>query len=78
MELTEKYTVKDLFDKTEDKTIAELEGSPLTFGGYVRFNRFSGNIGFLTINDGSCFENLQIVPRGDRETSCHTGSQTAV
>jgi asparaginyl-tRNA synthetase len=61
MDLVEKITIKGLFDKVEDKTIDELEGQQLTFGGYVKFNRFSGNIGFLTINDGSCFNSLQIV-----------------
>lgn len=78
MELTEKYTVKDLFDKAEDKTITELEGSLLTFGGYVRFNRFGGNIGFLTINDGSCFENLQIVYSDKKNDAIKMGASLEV
>lgn len=61
MDLNEKYTVKSLYDKVANKTIEELEGAELTFGGFVRTNRFSGNIGFVSINDGSCFSNLQVV-----------------
>lgn len=61
MDLNEQYTVKSLFDKVTDKTIENLEGKELTFGGFVRTNRFNGNIGFISINDGSCFDNLQIV-----------------
>lgn len=61
MTLHERLTIKDLFDKNEDGSIKELEGKEFEFGGYVRFNRYSGNIGFLSINDGSAFDNLQIV-----------------
>ena len=61
MDLQEKYTISDLFKKVEDKTINELEGVEMTFGGFVRFNRFGGNIGFVALNDGSCFDNLQVV-----------------
>jgi asparaginyl-tRNA synthetase len=65
MELNEKYSVSDLFKKVKDGTINQLEGTQMTFGGYVRFNRFGGNIGFVSINDGSCFDNLQIVYNQD-------------
>ena len=61
MEVKETYTIKELFDKVTDKSIETLEGIELSFGGFVRFNRFSGNIGFVSINDGTCFDNLQIV-----------------
>ena len=61
MDLKENYTISDLFKKVADGSINELEGKKLSFGGFVRFNRFSGNIGFVSINDGSCFDNLQIV-----------------
>lgn len=61
MDLQEKYTISDLFKKVEDKTINELEGVEMTFGGFVRFNRFGGNVGFVALNDGSCFDNLQVV-----------------
>ena len=61
MDLQEKYTISDLFKKVADNTIAELEGVEMTFGGFVRFNRFGGNVGFLALNDGSCFDNLQVV-----------------
>ncbi len=61
MELQEKYSIKDLYSKLEDGTLGELEGTKVSFGGFVRFNRYGGNIGFVSINDGSCFDNIQIV-----------------
>lgn len=61
MDLTEKLTVKDLFAKAKDGSLTPYDGSLRTFGGFVRNNRTFGEIGFITLNDGSCFDNLQIV-----------------
>ena len=33
--------------------------------GWVRTNRDSGSIGFIALNDGTCFKNIQIVYSGD-------------
>ncbi|MDY6094299.1 MAG: asparagine--tRNA ligase, partial [Candidatus Enteromonas sp.] len=33
--------------------------------GWVRTNRDSGSIGFIALNDGTCFKNIQIVYNGD-------------
>lgn len=41
--------------------ISSYAGKKVTVGGWVRSNRDSKNIGFLTISDGSCFQTLQIV-----------------
>ncbi len=61
MDLKENYTVKDLYEMAEEGTLSSLEGKKLSFGGYVKTNRFSGNIGFVSLNDGTCFSNIQIV-----------------
>lgn len=67
MDLKEKYTVNDLYQKVKDHSIDTLEGAKLTFGGFVRSNRFGGAVGFVSINDGSCFDNLQVVYGEDFE-----------
>ena len=40
---------------------AEYVGKEVTVGGWVRSNRDSKNFGFLMINDGTFFEQLQVV-----------------
>ncbi|MCF0228596.1 MAG: asparagine--tRNA ligase [Parasporobacterium sp.] len=40
---------------------APADGSMITVAGWVRTSRESKNVGFLEINDGSCFGNLQII-----------------
>ena len=49
-------------------TIAQLYADQATFGGqtvtvagWARTIRAMKNLGFLTLNDGSCFKNLQVV-----------------
>ena len=37
------------------------DGSKVVVAGWVKTSRESKNIGFLEINDGSCFKNLQII-----------------
>jgi len=37
------------------------EGTVMTVSGWVRTSRESKTIGFLEINDGSCFRNLQVI-----------------
>ena len=49
-------TVKELFKET-DKYI----GKEVKVGGWVRSVRDSKTFGFIVLNDGSCFETLQIV-----------------
>ena len=40
---------------------AQFSGKKVSVGGWVRSNRDSKKIGFLTLSDGSCFRQLQIV-----------------
>lgn len=52
-----KYTIiKDLFSK-----IDTYEQKEITLSGWVKTLRDSKNFGFIEINDGSCFKNVQIV-----------------
>lgn len=49
-------TVKELF-----KQSIELHQKPIKVAGWVRNNRAQKAFGFLDLNDGTCFESLQIV-----------------
>ena len=60
MELHESLTIKDIYQKIQNAP-ESLEGLTIEIGGYVKSNRSSKAIGFLAVNDGSCFDNLQIV-----------------
>ena len=49
-------------------TVRELFADPaaylsreITLGGWIRTVRDSKNFGFIELNDGSCFKNLQLV-----------------
>lgn len=53
MELTE---IRDLYRSKE-----KYEGKEVTVGGWIRSNRDSKAFGFIVLNDGTFFENLQIV-----------------
>lgn len=54
--MKEKLTIKDLF-KTKEKYIDKT----VTISGWIRTLRTSKNFGFIELNDGSFFRNLQIV-----------------
>lgn len=48
--------VKQLFSKAK-----ELQGQEVTIMGWVRTNRAQAQFGFLNVNDGTYFDNLQVV-----------------
>lgn len=73
MDLTEKYDAKRLYQECLDKK-TDLEGSEVTLGGYVKNNRFLGQVGFLAVNDGSCFDAVQIVYTDKKYDSIRLGS----
>ena len=50
--------VKTILSNLKDK---KLEGKEVEIKGLVKSNRFMGNVGFIQINDGSCFESAQVV-----------------
>lgn len=45
---------------------APKDGSKITVTGWVKTSRESKNVGFLEINDGSCFGNLQVILDADK------------
>ena len=56
------YTVRELYDLNNSKS--ELEKNQIEYvevDGWVKSNRDSGGVGFIVLNDGSCFSNVQIV-----------------
>ena len=47
---------------------AQMDGQKVEIQGWVRTNRASKKIGFIVINDGSCFTNVQVVYEQDLPT----------
>ncbi|MBQ3567800.1 MAG: asparagine--tRNA ligase, partial [Anaerotignum sp.] len=58
MDLT---TVKSIYRNT-----AEFANKEVTIGGWIRTMRVSKNFGFIELNDGSFFKNIQIVFEADK------------
>ncbi len=56
----ERTKIIDLYEKA-----SELGGSLVTVAGWVRSVRDMKNFAFVTINDGSCFKDLQVVVSRD-------------
>ncbi len=57
MAIRQKLTaVKSLYETPE-----QYEGKVITVGGWIKNLRCSNMFGFVSLNDGSCFSNLQIV-----------------
>ena len=52
----EKLVIKELYKNTK-----EYEQKEITLEGWVRTIRASKNFGFIELNDGSFFKNVQIV-----------------
>ena len=54
--------MKDLVDLRElFRSPAEFEGRSLTVGGWTRNRRNSKTFGFIMLNDGTCFNSVQVV-----------------
>lgn len=66
------------------KAARRFAGKSVSIGGWVRTLRSGKNFGFLEINDGSCFQNIQVViERGytrefERAAALSTGSSVYV
>ncbi len=54
--MMERIEVRQLF-----KNISDYTGNQLVVCGWVRTLRVSKSFGFIELNDGSCFQNLQVV-----------------
>ena len=56
------YDLYTLVNSKEEKYRKELESLKEVFlQGWVRTNRDNGSIGFIALNDGTCFKNIQLV-----------------
>ncbi|MDR0934889.1 MAG: asparagine--tRNA ligase [Erysipelotrichaceae bacterium] len=51
----------DLYKAYHDNLLDELVGVDIELDGWVRTNRDNGSIGFLELNDGTFFRNIQLV-----------------
>ena len=55
-------TVRELYEMFLSNQVMDLEGYEyVELEGWVRTNRNSGKLGFIALNDGTYFKNLQIV-----------------
>lgn len=54
------YLLKDVFKSENDFIGKEIE-----IGGWIKNSRFNNNIGFIEINDGTTFKNVQVVVESD-------------
>lgn len=57
----ERITIKELYKKPE-----EFDGKNITVAGWCRSLRASNAFGFVSINDGSCFDCLQVVIEAEK------------
>lgn len=51
-----------------------LGGQTVTVAGWVKSIRDMKNFGFVTLNDGSCFRDLQVVMNRDKTSTTTTRS----
>ena len=63
-----KYLIDEIYKSVRGlMPRAELcSGADITLEGWIRTNRSSNKIGFIALNDGSCFQNCQIVYEEDK------------
>ena len=57
--MRQEYSLTEIKDLFADKE--KYADKKVTVGGWIRSNRDSKKIGFITLNDGSCFQTLQLV-----------------
>lgn len=62
--------IRDIF-----KDYTKYVDKQMKISGWIRQSRFSKNVGFIELNDGSCFENLQIVISSDLENYTEISKQ---
>ena len=56
------YTVRELYEMSVNGSSMELDQLEyVQVEGWIRTNRDSGSIGFIELNDGTYFKNVQIV-----------------
>lgn len=65
--------IKELISKYED-----MENKTIELEGFAKTNRFNGTIGFISLNDGTCFESVQIVYKKDKIANIEEIAQARV
>ena len=50
------FLLKDIFEKEKD-----FIGKKIEVAGWIKNSRFNNNIGFIELNDGTTFKNVQVV-----------------
>ena len=63
--MRQEYSLTEIKDLFADKE--KYADKKVTVGGWIRSNRDSKKIGFITLNDGSCFQTLQLVYSNELE-----------
>ncbi len=55
-------TIRELYEMVQINDTMQLDGIEyVQLEGWVRTNRFNGNVGFIELNDGTYFKNCQLV-----------------
>ncbi len=54
-------TVRELYEGVNSKSKDLIDGYKVEIDGWVNSNRFMGEMGFISFNDGTCFKNAQLV-----------------
>lgn len=65
--------IKELISKYKD-----MENQTIELEGFAKTNRFNGTIGFISLNDGTCFESIQIVYKKDKIVNIEEIAQARV
>ena len=55
------YTLINSEEEDAKEYLEQLLKESVTIQGWVRTNRDNGSVGFIALNDGSCFKNVQLV-----------------
>ena len=78
--LNKEITIKTIYQKIQDNDLQDLHDREIVLKGFVRNNRCLGQVGFLSVNDGSCFLNAQVVykVKDEKITSIRLGSTVIV
>lgn len=78
--LNKEITIKTIYQKIQDNDLQDLHNREIVLKGFVRNNRCLGQVGFLSVNDGSCFLNAQVVykVKDEKITSIRLGSTVIV
>ena len=59
----QKLLVDEIYKSVRGVTpnTAASDGAEVTISGWIRTNRSNNNIGFISLNDGSCFNCCQVI-----------------